>query len=94
MTTKKASPLTGAIILGGFIVLAAAVLFAVRGRLEEQGHGSHHEPSWKAQHVEEKQIVAAKESYTVLTAFESTPRPGAKVRTLQEFYSRTKEAFR
>jgi nitrate reductase cytochrome c-type subunit len=86
---KNASPLTGAMILGGFILIAAVVLFSVRGKLQAQHHDTHHGPSWETahapEHVEEATVGFAQ---VVLTSYEATPRPGAKVRTLKEFYSR------
>ena len=89
MSSKQATPLTGAIILGGFVALALMVLFSVRGKLQSQPHESHHGSSWKSVHaqphaVEEQGALPR----TVLASYESTPRPGAKVRTLREFYSR------
>jgi nitrate reductase cytochrome c-type subunit len=89
MSSKQVSPLTGAIILAGFIAIGITVLFFVRGKLLSQEHGSHHEPSWKSVHAQpHKDVEPDTQPRTVLTAFESSPRPGAKVRTLREFYSR------
>ena len=91
MSTKQASPLTGAIILAGFIAVGITVLFSVRGKLQSQDHEAHgeHHASWAvahaAPHAAEETIAQPR---TALTAYESTPRPGAKVRTLREFYSR------
>lgn len=89
MSSKQASPLTGSFILAGFVVLGMAVLFTVRGKLQAQPHEPHHGASWKAVHAQPQAAVApAASPRTVLTAYEATPRPGAKVRTLREFYSR------
>ena len=88
MKMKKASPVTGAIILGGFVVVALAVLFAVRGKLQSQSHESPHDSSWKtaysAPHAREEAAVQP----LVVMASQPNLRPGAKVRTLREFYSR------
>ncbi len=89
MSSKKATPLTGAIILGGFVALALVVLFSVRGMLQSQSHDSHHGSSWKEVHAQPHVAVApVAQPRAVLASCESTPRPGAKVRTLREFYSR------
>jgi nitrate reductase cytochrome c-type subunit len=88
MRTQNASPLTGALILIGFIGVGLVVLFSVRGKLQAQPHESHHEASWKAVHSQPHAVVESSAPRAVLTAYESKPRPGAKVRTLQEFYSR------
>ena len=91
MSSKQASPLTGAIILAGFIAVGVTVLFSIRGTLQSQDHEAHagHHPSWAvaraAPHAVEETIAQPR---TALTVYESTPRPGAKVRTLREFYSR------
>ena len=90
MNTKKASPLTGTLILGGFVAVALIVLFAVRSKLQAQDHGAHAgHTSWAATHAPTHAVVkTADEPRTLLTAFDSAPRPGAKVRTLRQFYSR------
>ena len=86
--SAKASPLTGALILGGFITLAAVVLLATRSKLSsESHHGGHgHEPAWKRAHAEVHEEVAPPPR-VALTSYESTPRPGAKTRTLEDFYN-------
>jgi nitrate reductase cytochrome c-type subunit len=91
MSTKPASPLTGAIILAGFIVVGLAVMFTVRGKLQSQEHGaaSAHHASWAethSDHAEEVEVEAVPRA--VLASYEPALRPGAKVRTLREFYSR------
>lgn len=91
MSSKQASPLTGAIILAGFIAIGMTVLFSVRAKLQSQDHESHagHHPSWATAHAapHAAEEVAA-QPRMALTAHESNPRPGAKVRTLREYYSR------
>jgi cytochrome c-type protein NapB len=89
MSSKQATPLTGAIILGGFVALALMVLFSVRGKLQSQSHESHHSSSWKTVHAQRHMVEEwGTQPRAVLASYESTPRPGAKVRTLKEFYSR------
>ncbi|MCF6284629.1 MAG: nitrate reductase cytochrome c-type subunit [Candidatus Hydrogenedentes bacterium] len=86
MSAKPASPLTGALILLGFVALALAVLFGVRAKLHStvESH-MEHGASWAEHSVEPLAVetVAAPPPRTV-----SNPRPGAKVRTLREYYSR------
>jgi len=89
MSAKQASPLTGAIILAGFIAIGMTVLFTVRGKL--QAGESHTEPhaTWATSHAAPHAVVdVAAPPRTAQPAYESVPRPGAKVRTLHEFYSR------
>jgi nitrate reductase cytochrome c-type subunit len=91
MSSKQASPLTGALILAGFIALGMTVLFTVRAKLQSKGHesdGAHH-ASWATVHAEPHAVAEAVEQPRVLlTAHQSNPRPGAKTRTLKQYYSR------
>jgi len=89
MSTKQASPLTGALILAGFVAIGMTVLFGVRGKLQSaEPHAKHH-ASWAtahaAPHAAVEPVVPPR---TTQPAYESLPRPGAKVRTLREYYSR------
>ncbi len=91
MSAKQASPLTGAIILAGFIAIGVTVLLTVRGKLQAQDQEVHagHPPSWATAHAASHAVVEiVVPPRTAQPAFESVPRPGAKVRTLREFYSR------
>jgi len=90
MSSKQASPLTGALILAGFIAIGMTVLFSVRGNLQSKSHEPHAEHAlWATAHAAPQTvaepIVAPR---AVLASYESNPRPGAKVRTLKQFYSR------
>ena len=93
MRGKNASPLTGALILGGFVVLALGVLLSVRGKLS--AHPSHEaEPvhaSWKSEAVESPHRPVQDPNpppRIALAAYGDNPRPGAKVRNLEQYYSR------
>lgn len=90
MSSKQASPLTGALILAGFIAIGMTVLFTVRGKLQAQSHEAHaeHHPSWATTHAAPHVEEAVAQPRAALTVYESAPRPGAKVRTLREYYSR------
>ena len=89
MSTKQASPVTGAIILAGFVALAVTVLFSVRAKLQSAGPHTEHHASWVTAHAApHAPAEAVAPPRTALTAYESIPRPGAKVRTLREYYSR------
>jgi cytochrome c-type protein NapB len=90
MSSKQATPLTGAIILGSFVVIALIVMFSIRGKLQSQSHESNHGSSWETVHSSPHHAVEEQgtQPRAVLASYESTPRPGAKVRTLKEFYSR------
>jgi nitrate reductase cytochrome c-type subunit len=91
MSKNKASPLIGGLILAGFVVIALGVLFGVRATLRSQDHGGH-----GGQHSSWADTQA--DSHIELTRLETTPfalasaepnlRPGATVRTLNEYYSR------
>jgi len=85
MSTKQASPLTGALILAGFVAIGMTVLFSVRGKLNVQKPHTEHVASWAEHsvvpHAVETAVVPAPRTV-------SNPRPGAKVRTLREYYSR------
>lgn len=86
--SAKASPLTAGLILGGFIALAAIVLLATRSKLSSGHHDGHgHAPAWKHAHVEPV-AEDAPPPRVALTSYDATPRPGAKTRTLEQFYSR------
>ncbi len=84
MSTKQASPLTGVLILAGFVVLGMVVFFGVRARLQSGTASAEHGPSWMEHPLEPRMKKTAPPPPRTV----STPRPGAKVRTLQEFYSR------
>jgi nitrate reductase cytochrome c-type subunit len=91
MSSKQASPLTGALILAGFIVIGVAVMITVRGKLQLQDHDQHsaHHSTWADTHTDHSVMnIVAEIPRTVLAAYESSPRAGAKVRTLREFYAR------
>ncbi len=91
MSAKNASPLTGALILGGFVALAASVLFGVRGRLAARPHEPEavvEHGSWKTVQSERPVQDPNPPPRIALTAYGENPRPGAKVRTLEQYYSR------
>jgi nitrate reductase cytochrome c-type subunit len=90
MSSKQASPLSGFLIISGFTVIGVSVLFGVRAKLQSNESHTEHHPVWAsthaAPHAEKHEEVALPRP--ALTAHDSAPRPGAKVRTLKEYYSR------
>lgn len=91
MSAKNASLGTGVLILGGFVALAAGVLFMVRGRLVAEPHEAEHtRHPWASEAAEADHPVQDPNPPrpVALTAYGDNPRPGAKVRTLEEYYSR------
>ncbi len=91
MSTKYASPLTGVLIIGGFVVLAAGVLFTVRSKLAGKPRTAEHaHPPWKSEKPEAAHPVQDPNPPrpAALTAYGENPRPGVKVRTLKQYYSR------
>jgi len=90
MSSKQASPLSGFLIISGFTVIGVSVLFGVRAKLQSAETHTEHHASWESVHavphaVAHEEVAPPR---TALTIHESTPRPGAKVRTLREYYSR------
>lgn len=90
MSSKQASPLTGALILAGFIAIGMTVMLTVRATLQSQEHDAHAGHSaWADTHSVAHAVAAAVDQpHIVRTSYDTVPRPGAKVRTLREFYSR------
>jgi len=89
MSTKQASPLTGALILAGFIAIGMTVLFTVRNKLQSaEPHAEHQVSRSTAYAAPHAAVELAAPPRTAQPAYESVRRPGTKVRTLREFYSR------
>jgi len=91
MKGKNASPLTGVLILGSFVVLAASVLFGVRGKLTAAPHEAETvRQSWATEAAASERPVQDPNPppRIALTAYGENPRPGAKVRNLEQYYSR------
>ncbi|MEE9368850.1 MAG: nitrate reductase cytochrome c-type subunit [Pontiella sp.] len=90
MSSKQASPLSGFLIISGFTVIGVSVLFGVRAKLQASDSHTEHHPAWASAHAAPHAVVheEVRPPRTALTAHNSAPRPGAKVRTLQEYYSR------
>ena len=91
MSSKNASPLSGFLIISGFTVIGVSVLFGVNAKLNSSESHTDHHPVWASEHVAPHHAVAPANvapPKAALTVHESVPRPGAKVRTLKEYYSR------
>lgn len=88
MSAKQVSLLSGFLIISGFTVVGLTVLFGVRAKLQSAEPQETHHASWATVHaaphgVEDVSIPPR----TVQPANETLPRPGAKVRTLRDYYS-------